>query len=210
MKVAALSESSADEAAIQILVGGILGREAEPVSSFPLRTRGWPSVAQVLPSVIRHLHYRTDAEALVVVVDANHSPLHREARDQEGVCADDCRFCRLHGIARRVKQDLAVLATKDPLKVAIGIAAPAIEAWYRVGVDPTISEASVIQALTLQTSLSLKRRLKRDVYGTDIPSLAMEMDRATAEARRLVQNLNALEEAFPNGFGLLARSVRFW
>jgi hypothetical protein len=71
MKVVVLSESSADEAAIRVLVNGILGRETEDVPSLPLRSRGWPSVIKVLPTVIKFLYYRTDAEALVVIADSD-------------------------------------------------------------------------------------------------------------------------------------------
>jgi hypothetical protein len=84
MKVVVLSESSADEAAIRILVNGILGRETEDVSSLPLRSRGWPSVIKVLPTVIKFLHYQTDAEALVVIADSDDSPIHRSSHEQAG------------------------------------------------------------------------------------------------------------------------------
>lgn len=77
MTLAVLSESQAEEAAIRILVNGILGRETRPVAGPPLRSRGWPSVLNVLPSVLKHLYYRTDAEAFVVVVDSNTSPVHQ-------------------------------------------------------------------------------------------------------------------------------------
>ena len=76
MKVSVLSESSADEAAIRILVDGILGTETEPIPPPRLRTRGWPSVLKDVPTVVRHLHYRTDADAFVLVVDSDDSPLH--------------------------------------------------------------------------------------------------------------------------------------
>ena len=84
MKVAILSESGADEAAVRILVGGALGREALSVAMPPIRTRGWPSVLQVIPTIMRYLHYRTDAEALVIVADANHSPLHQLLHEEPG------------------------------------------------------------------------------------------------------------------------------
>jgi len=82
MKVAVLSESAADEAAIRIMVEGLLERETQPVAPFALRLRGWPSVLQISPSVYRHLYYRTEAEALVLVVDSNHSPVHEEAHER--------------------------------------------------------------------------------------------------------------------------------
>jgi hypothetical protein len=54
------------------------------------------------------------------------------------------------------------------------------------------------------------KRLKRAVYGTDRPSIALETKRMTGEAQRLAQNLSELEKWFPNGFGALARDVRSW
>ena len=75
MKLAILSESPADEAALQVLVGYVLG---EPFATLKtaLRARGWPSVEQVLPPIIRHLHFNTDADGLVVVVDSDDSIVH--------------------------------------------------------------------------------------------------------------------------------------
>lgn len=211
MKLAVLSESAADEAAIQILIGGIRAEQIETaVPSFPLRTRGWPSVVQILPSVIKHLHYRTDAEAFAVVVDSNHSPVHQPTHDLELRAAERCRLCQLRGIVRGVQGNLTPVTSRSPMKIAVGVAVPAIEAWYRVGRDPNINEAALIERLNMGSSFDLKRDLKRDVYGTDRPSLEIETARARAEAERLIMNLGALEAASPNGFGILAQSVRSW
>ena len=74
MKVAILSESSADDAALRILVDGVLGVRTEEIDlSGTLRSRGWPAVRTVLPVVLKYLQYRTDADGLVVVADSNHS-----------------------------------------------------------------------------------------------------------------------------------------
>ena len=56
------------------------------------------------------------------------------------------------------------------------------------------------------------RRLKRDVYGTDRPSLELERRVATEQAQTLVneQKLLLLERLFPIGFGALARDLRGW
>lgn len=210
MKLAVLSESAADEAAIQILIGGILGVQIEAVPSFPLRTRGWPSVAQILPSVVKHLHYQTDAEAFAVVVDSNHSPLHQAAHELEIRGDERCRFCQLQEMVNRVQHGLRPVPARAAMKIAVGVAAPAIEAWYRVGIDPNITEATVIRALSTGGSVPMKKNLKREVYGTDRVSLEVERERAIDEAKRLILDLNALEDAFPNGFGSLARSIRSW
>ena len=82
MKLAILSESPADEAAVRVLVEGVL---KEPIVRVEpqLRARGWPNVAQLLPAVIRHLHFNTDADALVVTVDSDDSIVNTAEHDLE-------------------------------------------------------------------------------------------------------------------------------
>ena len=72
MKLALLSESPADEAALSVLVGYVLGAPFTRVQP-TLRARGWPSVEQVLPAILRHLHFNTEADGLIVVVDSDDS-----------------------------------------------------------------------------------------------------------------------------------------
>src|SRR4029079_15868650 len=72
MKVALLSESLADEEVLRVLVGAVLGAAPQFLGA-GFRARGWPNVAQVLPAVIRHLHFNTDADALVVTCDSDDS-----------------------------------------------------------------------------------------------------------------------------------------
>src|SRR5436305_10450078 len=127
MKVVVLSEPSADEAAIRILVNGILGKETLDVPSLPLRSRGWPYVLRVLPTVIKFLHYRTDAEALVVIADSDDSPIHQLSHDQVGGEKPGCRLCQLRNVFKETR--LSTVPGRDELKSAIGLAVPAIEAW---------------------------------------------------------------------------------
>ena len=81
MKIAVLSESTADEAAIAVLVGGLAGTTIERVAFPEPSTRGWRGVLKSVEPVLRYVHYRTDAEALVVAVDSDESPIHRMQRD---------------------------------------------------------------------------------------------------------------------------------
>ena len=147
MKVAILSESSADEAAVRILVDGLLGRQSLPIHPPPLRSRGWPSVRQILPAVLKHLYYQTDAEALVVVVDSNHSPVHQEAHDQPEGGDERCRLCQLRKAVDRVQGEVRLLPNRPRIKTAVGIAVPAIEAWFLCGSDPRVSEAAWVDGL---------------------------------------------------------------
>lgn len=209
MKIAVLSESPADEAAIRILVEGLIDSQTESID-LNLRTRpgGWPMVRNVLPEVLRTLHYQTDAEALVVVVDSNHSPIHQPSHDPSGQSDPKCRICQLRdtvsGITLRSRSGL------PPIKTAFGLAVPAIEAWYRCGNDPHVTESAWVQALQSGSYPYTKNRLKEDVYGTDRPSLRLETNRAIEEAQRVSRDLSLLEKLFQNGFGHLAKDVRCW
>ncbi|MGH9429641.1 MAG: hypothetical protein ACRD2L_25430 [Terriglobia bacterium] len=209
MKLAVLSESSADEAAVRVLVDGLLDRQTRLIA-FSLRTRGWPAVFRELPAVLRELHYHREAEGLVVVMDSDFSPVHRVAHEQPDGADAKCRLCRLRQIAAQVQAQLRPVAGRPPLKTAFGVAVPTVEAWYRSGLDPRVTEAAWILGLQSQSFLYTKNSLKQDVYGTDRPSLALETSRATEAAQRLVQNLPLLESLFPTGFESLARDVRSW
>jgi hypothetical protein len=212
MKVAILSESPADEAALRILVNGLLGRETQAISPLRLQSRGWPSVRRILPAVFKHLHYQTDAEGFVVVVDSNDSSVHQVAHDRPNSASQQCRLCQLRTTIAQVQGQLHQVPAKLPIKIAIGLAIPAIEAWYRCGVDPQATEAAWNQWSQSRRSPDVRNRLKREVYGTDRPLIALEERYAIEAARRLVhpERLCLLEELFPNGFGPLAREVRRW
>ena len=96
MRVAVLSESPADEAAVGIFSESMLGRPTQSVESGPrpLRTRGWPSVLRILPNVIHYVHYGTDADAFAIVVDTDASPVHQATHEQPGSAVSTCRLCQ--------------------------------------------------------------------------------------------------------------------
>lgn len=209
MKLAVLSESPADEAAVRVLVDGILGYPSELVATPRLRTRGWPTVVDDLPTVLCHLHFRTDADALVVVVDSDDSYPHVSAHETETERDASCRLCRLRSCADEVLRSLSPLPDRCQIHAILGLAVPCIEAWYRVGRESPASERAWSVRLREGGGLRQQRLgLKRLVYGTDRPSLELETTRATEEANRLVKSLDQLERLFPGGFGSLARGVR--
>lgn len=109
-----------------------------------------------------------------------------------------------------MKQQLRPVPGREPLRIAIGLAVPCIEAWYRVGVDPHVTEAAWILALQSRKFPYSCKALKRAVYGTEFCSLAQETLLAAKEASRLAGTLAALESSFPNGFGALFRDLREW
>jgi len=212
MRVAVLSESAADEAAIRILIDGLLGSPTQAVGLPSLRTRGWPAVLQVIPAVLSHLHYQTHADAFVVVVDANHSPMHQATHEQPGGIECTCRLCQLRERVAQTQSRLRSVPERQPqiIQTAIGIAVPAIEAWYRCAVDPHVSESTWVQNLQAGTYAHIKNRLKQDVYGTERPPLELEIQRASEHTHHLAPHLSMLEDLFPIGFGALAHDVRRW
>ncbi|HVZ64894.1 MAG TPA: hypothetical protein VG936_10010 [Lacunisphaera sp.] len=220
MKLAILSESPADEAALRVLVEYVLARPFDtlPVS---LRARGWPSVEQVLPPIVRHLHFQTDADGLVVVVDSDDSVVHTPAHEAPGYHHPFCRICRLRHAFRRTVKNLPprrpASAAANPgqpgearVLRAIGLAVPAIEAWYLCGRDTSITEAAWLEGQASGRPPYTRRELKWRVYGTDRPTLPFEVKRAVQEVSRHRGDVRRLENDFPAGFGALARDLRAW
>jgi hypothetical protein len=220
MKLAILSESPADEAALRVLVGFVLGAPIELVAP-TLRARGWPSVEQVLPSVLRHLHFNTTAEGLVVVVDSDDSPVHTPEHEAQGYHHPLCRVCRLRAVFRRTLRNLpaprphfgpaeAAAPGRGRVLRAVGLAVPAIEAWYLCGRDTSVTEEAWIHGQESGQPPYTRRDLKWRVYGTERPPLPLEMRRAVQEATRHHGDVRRLEHDFPSGFGSLARDLRDW
>jgi hypothetical protein len=208
MKLVVLSESPEDEAAVRILVDGVLGIQTEHVAP-PYRARGWSQLVGVLPAVLKQLHYHTDADALAVIVDSDASASHRLAHVPHDGANQKCRLCQLRLVADQVQNGLTRIPGRAPLKTAFGLAVPALEAWLLCGLDPRAIEATLIQRSDARTR-AFRFQLKLDVYGTDRPSSEVRMMRAIEGARRLVQNLDEFERCFPDGFGSFARDIRSW
>jgi hypothetical protein len=144
------------------------------------------------------------------VVDSNHSPVHTAVHDEVGKEDLGCRVCCLRGIVRMVQGQLRPVVNRSPMKVAIGVAVPAIEAWLRYRVDAQVSEAAWVLGLQSRNYPYTKRGLKEAVYGTSAPGIELETRRMIEESERIAQNVAALEAVFPGGFGGLAREVRSW
>ena len=212
MKIAILSESSADDAAVRNLVEGLIGTPIEPIGIPWLRTRGWPSILDVLPKVMQYLHYQTEARGLIAVADSDQSPLHRQLSEPASACAEKCRVCLFLNAIARTNKRLSALAGRTTLGVAVGLAVPSIEAWYCCGLDHQVNEAAWKRALDSAEYPYNTQQLKRTIYGTDRPSLEMSLRSATRQSRRLVDGgqLPHLERLFPIGFGSLGAEVRSW
>lgn len=206
MKLALLSESPADETALRVLVEAVLGAPPQFVSA-GLRARGWPNVAQVLPAVIRHLHFNTDTDALIVVVDADDSVVHTAAHERPDYFHPHCRLCQLRAVHRQTVKHLPPAHGRRRVLRVVGVAVPAIEAWYLCGRDPTVGEAGWIAGQQANHAPYTRAELKWRIYGTDRPSLAYEIRCALHEVERQRRDLRRLENDFL-GFALLARDLR--
>ena len=190
---------------------GILGTKIERVVFPEPRTRGWQGVLNAAGLTLRYLHYRTDAEALVVTLDADESPIHRHIGQGSGPCDVKCRLCQLRSIIEMTQCGLKP-RQGGPIRVALGIAIPALEAWCLCGTDPHITEAAWAQALPSRRFPYTKNELKLRLYGTVKPVLSLETRLAVEQAERLVQQnqLAFMEKVFPVGFGSLAGEIRGW
>jgi len=202
VRLAALSESPADEAAVRILTDAIATTALTWIGPPTLRSRGWPAVLKQLPTVIRYIHYRSDATALIAVVDTNDSPLHNAADDAKP--DPDCRLCMLRAAADATLTQLTPVAGRSALRVALGAATPAIEAWYLCGKTPHPSENAWMVGGARGYD---KQSLKRAAYGTDRAGLPLMTRVATTEAKRLAANLALLRRDFPRGYGALEAEV---
>lgn len=209
MKVALLSESPADEAALRILVEAVLEGSVTLVKP-GLRARGWPNVAQVLPAILRHLHFNTEVEGLAVVVDSDDSVVHTAEHEAPGYFHPQCRLCQLRAIFRRTQRRFPRLHGRERILRAVGIAVPAVEAWYLCGRDPQVTELAWMEGQTAGVAPYTRRELKWRVYGTDRPALGFEIQRAVECVRRHRRDTRRMEGDFPNGFGSLARDLRAW
>jgi hypothetical protein len=209
MKVAIISESPADEAAIRILVEALLN---QPVETVPRRHRagGWQAALNAIEPVLKAVHYRRSAEALVVVLDSNSSPIHRVSFEKPCENPEECRLCAARDLIRRVQGQLTPIPSREPILTAVGLAVPIIEAWYLCGEDQNVSEGAWTLGLAENRRPYTGVQLKELVYGTSRPSIALETKRAEDAMRRVVQDLDLFGRRFPRGFGALRWAVGRW
>jgi hypothetical protein len=160
--------------------------------------------------MLKALHFHTDGNGLIVVVDSDDTPAHDQSHDDRGFSDPDCRCCELHRILANLRASLAPRpAGLSPLNCAIGIAVPAIEAWYLCDVDQHSTEAR-FRREEPQNLYRLRRELKQQVYGIVAPPIELSQRKAIEHCQRLAKSLELLERHFPAGFGTLARDLRRW
>lgn len=210
MKVAYFAESPADQAALTILTDAILGFTTQSISHPGLRHRGWPKVKEVLPAVLKHLHFHSDADGLVFVVDSDDSQPHLAEHEPQNSVEPACRLCQLRRISEVTLQRVRSRQNLPPLKIALGLAVPAIEAWLLCRIDPHVTEAAWINGLKEGRTPFNLESLKSKLYGTSRPSLPLEIEIMKREATRLAPDIETLRNLFPLGFGALLRDLQRW
>lgn len=209
MKLVFFGESTADQRALTVFTEGILGEPPEVVD-MGLEAHGVSGVLSTLAGIYRGVYYNSDAEGLVVVVDNDDAELHDSDHDKSAESGEDCRLCEVRKIIARAGKHLKAKPGRAGLRVAIGVAVPAIEAWYLVGREHQVGEAAWRVGLAANRPPFTRLKLKELVYGNTRPSLEEETECAVREARRIIGNIKAIETAFPIGFGLMASEIRSW
>ena len=209
MKIAFFSESIADESALKILVAGILDEEIEE-TNLPnkLIYRSSSHLDKDLPSVIAGVHYNSNAEVLVVVSDSDDRIVH--IKQHEELYEEKCRLCQLQKAADYSVSKLQPVVGKEILKVAVGVPIPAIEAWYLCGVNAQVSESTWNRKQNGERISYDRKSLKIQLYGNDRPPMKVLTEKAIESARKLTNELERLEQLFPEGFGNFANKIRSW
>src|SRR5437879_2704240 len=141
MKIGFYGESPADQAAMAVFTEGILGEPPEPIN-MDLEAHSVPGFFGALGGVFRGVHYHSDAEGLIVVVDCDDAELHDPAHDQPGGGGERCRLCQARKIITLARKQLKARQGRPELKFAIGLPVPAIEAWYLVDKNHQVGEAA--------------------------------------------------------------------
>jgi hypothetical protein len=166
----------------------------------------------VLPAVLKELHYHTDAEGFVLVVDSNGTPPHLPTHTPPHESERQCRLCQLRRISDEVLREVRPRSKAPPLKVALGLAVPTIEAWLLCGADAHVTEAAWINGLKDERGRMpyTKGGLKQQLYGTSRPSLPIETEAMKKAASRLSLDLSSLQSLFPCGFGAFLKDLQSW
>jgi hypothetical protein len=188
VKLAFISESPADEAALAAFCHGVLGREIETIIT-PVRVRrGWPALKDTLGPALRALKL-TDATLVVVCVDGDGTdPAPGQSHDRREQLA---RLVAGAGMSGRVE---------------IALAVPQIEAWWLAPQCPELHEKGWFNRRTVHPGYE-KADLKRRLYGTDRASLSQMTAMMSKAAREAAVHHAQLATRFPLGLAPLIRRL---
>ena len=209
MRIGILSDSKVDEAAYKILVESVLGHSVDLYKDYRARG-GWFTAKKMVQWIMRELHF-AGADGFLFIGDSDSTPPHTADHETHADGYPNCRLCQIEKIVENTLGTLPARAGKPPLKVAIGMATPVIEAWLLSGDDPHCTEARFRDdqsngRLTRQTRLDLKRQK----YGSLQASSDIRMQRTLNNAHRIARDIETLEQRFQFGFGHLRKSLAEW
>ena len=208
MRASILSESEVYEAGIRILAEAVLGAPLTVIDPVRVRARGFPAAMKRIPSTYKSLHWNSDADGLIIVVDSDESPIHETSHESSGFNAPNCRWCQISRAISELQSQISP-RSNGPLKIAIGLAVPAIEAWYLCGKDIHCTEGHFSREPS-NALYEIRRDLKRKAYGAHPAPHELMKQKAVEECNRVAKILPLLEQNFPKGFGLFARALRTW
>jgi hypothetical protein len=118
-------------------------------------------------------------------------------------------MCRLRATFRQTVKRLPPARGRERVLRGVGVAVPAVEAWYLCGRDARVTEEAWANGQARGALPYTRGQLKERIYGTDRPSLEYALRRALAEVERFRRDTRRLEHDFP-GFASLARDLRSW
>ncbi len=208
MKIGYYRESPADSSSHGNLRGGNSRRRGATDSTLDLEAHSVPGFFSALNSVFRGVHYNSDADGLVIVVDADHTELHDPSHDTN--TAKDCRYCQASNIIQRARTQLQPRIGRPELKVAIGVTLPSIRSWVIVWQIDEVGEAAWKTSLASGKRLFTSQNLKKWCTARIAPRSNWRRNVRSRETLRIRENLKSIEDAFPIGFGLLAQEIRSW
>ena len=209
MKIGILSESKVDEAAYKILVESVLGHPVDLFKDYQKRG-GWSQAKKLIRPVIIDLHY-SGADGFVFVADSDSTLPHTSDHDANADGDAYCRLCVVKTLADSALTALPARAGQPPLKIAVGMATPAIEAWLLSGIDRHCTETRFRDdhsngRLTRQTRLDLKKQK----YGSLQAGRDIRMQCTLENANRIAGDLEGLERRFQFRFGHLRNDLAQW
>ena len=201
MKISVLAESSNDAAVMVELASAALGGPVELINS-GFEMMGWNMIPSVLPAVIKHLHFRSEADGLIVVADSNHSSLEPGAPNN--------RREELRAMAAKIVENLGMLHGRSRIRIAIAVASPALVAWLLFHRYGEISESAWERGLVEKKDPYTKGVLKQRLYGVQRPSRDIATALRLEAARQVSQRIHELRSRFPLGFGSFFEDLLSW
>jgi hypothetical protein len=209
MRVAVFSESAIDDQIGMRLVEGIYGKSLVREELQGLRVRGVNALFRTLESVVKRLHYRSFADALVVIADSDNCDVHDATHDGS---QQRCRHCRLEREISRIKRELRRVEGRPPFEIALVVATPSIEAWLVDGGSNCRSETAWRQARSRGVdAVSEIKQMKELAYGsTGLRNSPIRLARGLEHVEQLLERIDVVRAAFPDSFGRFVEAVRSW